>query len=632
MISYLVTNIQDYILLLSDKKLVWLQNIENSQKFTSICKSFDLKTNCFTSEASQNYTASIKKFPNDESLVLFIGSDSKISDIAKAYSIYKGSRYSNIQNMDKFYEIEKEAYFYSLKYITIIIENSTVTDSAHKVIDETIKNIGNKFIAYGFFNYMNVWDLTFQIFKNTVYSSVRHYDNYMIAHDETLVGDTSYSFLNSNVEIFPYQADMDIFSFHGHGREDKLFIYNGYICYPNSLKADKSDVRLPHWKRDGKYYLDKKSIVNAEDIKCKIAFLNSCTSYTLGQGGYKIGYSISEGFREGYSAVTIGSNIIRDGSSIENILFSEMILEGATVGEAVNIVNKMSTQYQYDTGSFHILGDPEFRLFDNCFDFGEKIDTILPKIQSLVDTRKIVEKNFELIRNFNNLRWYNLSDKKIMNQIHDFTEKNISFLRNLSIQNIHGINSIKISKKLREIRSKKETILKNILSELFKRTSNSNYLFSESYHEYSKIVKSSTLNNLLCPYCNNKLYEQDFLIIPTHLVRTCIKCHDCGTIIDYEDKLIDVSCRINIDYQNYKIKVTLNSNRMKDSDSFYLGCEILEGNRYGILNKDSKIDKIGGVSNWYFNIDINTPYQLYFCKIYIIGSTGIYCKSVPIYL
>ncbi|MDG8169985.1 hypothetical protein OK780_08805, partial [Streptococcus pneumoniae] len=72
--------------------------------------------------------------------------------------------------------------------------------------------------------------------------------------------------------------------FHGHSREDKLFIYNGYVCCTNNdnnVMETRNINDIPHWAKNPEYYEGKKDIVDIKEIKCKIAFLNSCSGIHL---------------------------------------------------------------------------------------------------------------------------------------------------------------------------------------------------------------------------------------------------------------------------------------------------------------------------------------------------------------
>ncbi|HHG7448262.1 TPA: hypothetical protein ACPX9M_001269 [Streptococcus pneumoniae] len=355
---WLTTNFEDYLKALSTNELTLLvKNLEIDLSEISIF--YDVKFEFYKKDRLS--ITDKGKTVDSESIIIYIGSNTKCQKIVELYASNRKYNFISYKSINNFLDTEFEQKY---AYVTIVCNFDIIDDSIFYKCTNKF-NVNNIYTSVGFFLYDDIYDLTYQVFKTVSLENTFRDNSLLITHDEKIKNKNYYNFFDSEKGKFPYTDEMDIFSFHGHSREDKLFIYNGYVCCTNNdnnVMETRNINDIPHWAKNPEYYEGKKDIVDIKEIKCKIAFLNSCSGIHLKKSLYRKEYWISEGFRVSYPAVVIGSTIIKDGSSIENIFFIELIKAGYSVGESVNVLNKMSKALKYDTGSFCILGAPEFRL------------------------------------------------------------------------------------------------------------------------------------------------------------------------------------------------------------------------------------------------------------------------------
>lgn len=490
--ALLTQNFHNYLKALKAGDLAILKGSLVNAKFTRICQEGDFQ---IIDESDSKFQEK-KSLIRTDSLMVNIGAEEDIKEISEAYSYYKRSKFISVSRLSDLKSDEFSECLRNKKYVTFVVNGSNMSDSDLQEMDILTDTMCSDLTAYGVISYENRIDLSFQIFKLIAYPKMKHCSNYLIAHNSGMKESKHFDFFDATVGKFPYGNNMDIFSFQGHGREEHNFIYNGYICANNFPAKEENKIGyIPHWKRHPEYYSGKKDFVYANEIRCKVALINSCTSFTLGRGAYSLGDSISEGFKNGYAAVTIGNNLIRDGNSIENIFFEQLFTSGCTVGEAVKKLNLMADVYQFDARTYHIVGDPEFTLYTRK---PEKIQRAvqdnLDRINLLVKARREIEKNFLIINSLSNLRWYGITARKISNYIYNFREQNISALRSVNIQNIHKLDMRVLKENLFQLRRRKKSIFVRVASELVKETNAGNYQFSEYYHEDAKMYDHMHLN------------------------------------------------------------------------------------------------------------------------------------------
>lgn len=626
---WLTTNFEDYVKASSANELTLL--VKNQEiDLLEISSFYDVEFEFYTKDRlSITYKG---KTIDSESVVIYIGSNLMCQKSVELYASNRNYNFTSYKNISDFLDTEFEKKY---DYVTIVCNIDNIDDSSFYKCTNKV-NINNIYTSVGFLLYDDIYDLTYQIFKTVSLENTFKDNSLLIAHDEKMKNKNYFNFFDSSKGNFPYTDEMDIFSFHGHSREDKLFIYNGYICCTNNdnnVMEARSGCDIPHWARNPEYYEGKKDIVDNKEIKCKIAFLNSCSGIHFKKSLYRKEYWISEGFRVSYPAVVIGSNIIKDGSSIENIFFIELIKAGYSVGESVNILNKMSKDLKYDTGSFCILGAPEFRLTT----LNSSSEKILYEIKDFTDNllilKNCLKKYLEIFHKQKQIDIYGVKDKRIQNIQINVENQLQSLVRKINISNIHRYNLCQLNHEMDVLETQLRDLQDRIISDLSMKTRTGNYLFSEYYHELSEIDYEEFRENS-CPNCNNSILLQKFTVLPENVSRFVYKCSRCGTSIDLPRNVFrDINLTMEINIEKLEIKVLFDyQNLIKKGEIAAVDCEILEADRYSIERVvANNQDSLQGETTFKYNLQ-KTPLQVYYLKVYIMINGELLHRSIPINL
>ncbi|MEE5641144.1 hypothetical protein V2N20_07965 [Streptococcus pneumoniae] len=572
------------------------------------------------------------KTVDSESIIIYIGSNTKCQKIVELYASNRKYNFISYKSINNFLDTEFEQKY---AYVTIVCNFDIIDDSIFYKCTNKF-NVNNIYTSVGFFLYDDIYDLTYQVFKTVSLENTFRDNSLLITHDEKIKNKNYYNFFDSEKGKFPYTDEMDIFSFHGHSREDKLFIYNGYVCCTNNdnnVMETRNINDIPHWAKNPEYYEGKKDIVDIKEIKCKIAFLNSCSGIHLKKSLYRKEYWISEGFRVSYPAVVIGSTIIKDGSSIENIFFIELIKAGYSVGESVNVLNKMSKALKYDTGSFCILGAPEFRLTTPNSRFENTLHEIQQFTENLIVLKNRLKKYLEIFHKQKRIDIYGIKDKRIQNIQMNVGNQLQSLVRKINISNIHRYNLGQLNHEMDSLESQLTDLQNRIISDLSTKTRTGNYLFSEYYHELSEIDYEEFRENS-CPNCNNSILLQKFTVVPENINRFVYKCSRCSTSIDLPSNVfVDINLKIEINIEELEIKVFFDyQNLIKKGEFTTIDCEILEADRYSIERVvANNQDNVQGEITFKYNRQ-KTPMQVYYLKAYVMIDGQLLHRSIPINL
>ncbi|HEL0066331.1 TPA: hypothetical protein TUD77_001207 [Streptococcus equi subsp. zooepidemicus] len=623
---WFTTNFEDYVKASSTNELTLL--VKNQEiNLSEISNFYDVEFEFYTKDRLS--ITDKGKTVNSESVVIYIGSNLMCRKSVELYASNRKYNFTPYKSANDFLDTEFDKKY---AYVTIVCNTDDIDDSIFYKCTNKV-NINNIYTSVGFLLYDDIYDLTYQIFKTVSLENTFRDNSLLIAHDDKMKNKNYFNFFDSSKGNFPYTDEMDIFSFHGHSREDKLFIYNGYICNDNNVMEARSGVEIPHWAKNPEYYEGKKDIVDTKEIKCKIAFLNSCSGIHFKKSLYRKEYWISEGFRVSYPAVVIGSNIIKDGSSIENIFFIELIKAGYSVGESVNILNKMSKDLKYDTGSFCILGAPEFRLTTLNSSSEKILYEIKEFTENLLILKNRLKKYLEIFHKQKQIDIYGVKDKRIQNIQINVDNQLQSLMRKINISNIHRYNLGQLNHEMDVLESQLTDLQNRIISDLSMKTRTGNYLFSEYYHELSEIDYEEFRENS-CPNCNNSILLQKFTVLPENVSRFVYKCSRCGTSIDLPWNIFrDINLKIEINKEKLEIKVLLDyQNLIKKGEFAAVDCEILEADRYLIERVvANNQDSLHGETIFKYNFQ-KTPLQVYYLKVYIMLNGELLHRSIPINL
>ncbi|QPC48225.1 hypothetical protein [Mangrovibacillus cuniculi] len=374
-----------------------------------------------------------------------------------------------------------------------------------------------------------------------------------------------------------------------HGSEDCILLSDSIVCGQSKrFRGNGMDCKI-----NEKCPIHKKGIL-AADIPADFVVNSTCFGYRPFNTILPSSVSLSNAFLENHASIYISSIGIKHGPDAEICLLHNLLLEGYTAGESVQILNNWLYQSNVDFPCYLVIGNPNQKyrvsnqknleetleltkendiyrmtikqLKDKSF-LKIKLDSCIEKFSYIENTSRInyyysiVEEkgerylylyswqNFNRERieiifhstipklSFNNFQLSELEKKIVGNKYENETTE----LTNLISESASTIKEMKfdpnafnkIRNLYKNINEKHQKLQEIIIEKLMKKSSSAYSIFLPELYIQQVQMLNHTVTEGVCFICDNKAKEYTFKNEATSEKRFLTYCPKCGCISDY---------------------------------------------------------------------------------------------------
>ncbi len=156
---------------------------------------------------------------------------------------------------------------------------------------------------------------------------------------------------------------LQVLSFLAHGRTDYIRLSDGLVCpWDQEMHFDQGIFKraIPACQSGFECIKPGLDRIPIHMLPAQVVFANSCLTAPLANFLFGEEFAVALRFLSEWAAVYVASPTLKEGLLAENLLFTDLVLEGHPIAHVVSVVNTQLSKSGLLAPNLVVFGDPEF--------------------------------------------------------------------------------------------------------------------------------------------------------------------------------------------------------------------------------------------------------------------------------
>ena len=302
--------------------------------------------------------------PDARHLVISTTSDAAFVASALVFSMFRSGTYIELGDEEHLRSLAKQG-----RYAFVSLMGS-VRDINYSLV-ERLKNIFGSRTHVAIMPAYNPERLSALVGKTILYQNKPGQESLLLApalkfstleivNDFTIAtGENATADLIKNVK----DNVLRVLSFLAHGRTDYIRLSNSLVCpWDQETHFDQGIFKraIPACQSGFQCIKPELDRIPIHMLPAQVVFANSCLTAPLANFLFGEEFAVALRFLSEWAAIYVASPTLKEGLLAENLLFTDLVLEGHPIAHVVSILNTQLSKSGLLAPNLVVFGDPEF--------------------------------------------------------------------------------------------------------------------------------------------------------------------------------------------------------------------------------------------------------------------------------